>query len=128
MKGFRLKLAAILISSLLNVRRGRPLFLRNDDEPGNPNDVVEIDDSKQLTTTPSHGNHNGNHDRDGNCIVGQQGTPDIIITQQNSTRSHRDQSKDEFLDSISKRHMNLRREDMIGILCDYIASFAVALE
>ncbi|RLN01063.1 hypothetical protein C2845_PM06G25700 [Panicum miliaceum] len=73
MKGFRLKLAATLISSFLNVRRGRPLFLRNDDGPGNPNNVVEIDDPKQRTTTPSNGKHE-------------------------------------------------RREDMIGILCDYFAS------
>jgi hypothetical protein len=66
----------------------------------------------------------------GNYIVGQQGTSDIIIMQQNSTRSHCDQSKDEFLHSISKRNMNLRSEDMIGILCDYIASIddAVVLE
>jgi hypothetical protein len=60
MKEFRLKLAAILISSFLNVRRGRPLFLRNDDGPGRPNDVVEIDDPRQRTTTPS----NGKCDRD----------------------------------------------------------------
>jgi hypothetical protein len=49
-----------LISSFLNVRRGRPLFLRNDDGPGRPNDVVEIDDPRQRTTTPS----NGKCDRD----------------------------------------------------------------
>ncbi|RLN16732.1 hypothetical protein C2845_PM02G19620 [Panicum miliaceum] len=77
MKGFRLKLVAILISSFLSVRRGCPLFLRNDDGPESPNDVVEIEDPKQRTTTPS----NGKRDRDGNCIVGQQGTPNIIITQ-----------------------------------------------
>jgi sentrin-specific protease 1 len=74
MKGFKLKLVAILISSFLNIRRGCPLFPRNDDGSGSPNDVV---DPKQRTTTPS----NGKRDREGNCIVGQQGTPNIIITQ-----------------------------------------------
>jgi hypothetical protein len=126
MEGFRLKLAAILISSFLNIRRGYPLFPRNDDGPGSPKDVVEIDDPKQENTTPS----NGKRDRDGNSTMGQQGTRDIILTQQNSTPIHRDQSKDDFLDSILKQNMNLRKEDMIGIFCDYIASIddAVVLE
>lgn len=125
MKGFRLKLAAILIS-YLSVRRGRPLFPSNDDGPGSPNDVVEIEDPKQRNTTPIK----GKRDRDGNSIVDQHGTTDIILMQQNSTRSHRDRSKDGFLDSISNRNLNLDKKEMIGILCDYITSIddAVTLE
>jgi len=125
MKGFRLKLAAILIS-YLSVRRGRPLFPSNDDGPGSPNDVVEIEDPKQRNTTPIK----GKRDRDGNSIVDQHGTTDIILMQQNSTRSHRDRSKDGFLDSISNRNLNLDKKEMIGILCDYITSIddAVTLD
>jgi len=125
MKGFRLKWAAILIS-YLSVRRGRPLFPSNDDGPGSPNDVVEIEDPKQRNTTPIK----GKRDRDGNSIVDQHGTTDIILMQQNSTWSHRDRSKDGFLDSISNRNLNLDKKEMIGILCDYITSIddAVTLD
>ena len=52
MTRFRLKLAAILLSTGFNIRRGRPLFPSNDDDkPGSPNDVVEIENPEKQSTT-----------------------------------------------------------------------------
>jgi hypothetical protein len=46
MKRFILKLAAILLSSTFNFRRRRLFHPSNGDEPGSPNDVVEIENPK----------------------------------------------------------------------------------
>ena len=56
MKTFRLKLTAILLSSVLNIRRGRPLFPINDNGPGSLNDVVEIENPKKKTPERSNCN------------------------------------------------------------------------
>jgi hypothetical protein len=116
MTRFRLKLAAILLSTGFNIWRGRPLFPSNDDDkPGSPNDVVEIENPEKQSTTSIR----RKRDRDG----------DIISTQQtSSTQNHRD--GDNFLGYISELYGNLPKKELTGILCDYIRSIddAVALE
>ena len=51
MTRFRLKLAAILLSTGFNIWRGLPLFPSNDDKSGSPNDNVEMENPKQQSTT-----------------------------------------------------------------------------
>lgn len=92
------------------------MFPSNDnDKPGSPNDVVEIENPEKQSTTSIR----RKRDRDG----------DIISTQQtSSTQNHRD--GDNFLGYISELYGNLPKKELTGILCDYIRSIddAVALE
>ena len=72
MTRFRLKLAAILLSTGFNIRRGRPLFPSNDDDkPGSPNDVVEIENPEKQSTTSIK----RKRDRDGDIISYQLNKP-----------------------------------------------------
>lgn len=68
----------------------------------------EIENPKLKSTTSSK----RKRDRDG----------DIISSQQTSTQNRHDKSTDNFLRSISEMEMNLPKENLMEILCDYITS------
>ena len=70
----------------------------DDDKPGSPNDVVEIENPEKQSTTSIR----RKRDRDG----------DIISTQQTSTQNHCD--RDDFLGSISKLDVNLPKKRVDG--------------
>ena len=80
MKEFRLKLAAILLSSELNKRKGAP-YLDRDENIGSPSDCAIIENSKMADQVSTK---KRKYYEKTECLVIQTGTPQHIQTQNKS--------------------------------------------
>jgi len=99
---FRLKLAAILLSTGFNIRRGLPLFPSNDDKSGSPNDNVEMENPKQQSTTSIK-------------LQSRESVIEMVISYQLSKLLHRIIVIEMiFLGSISKLDVNLPKKRVDG--------------
>ena len=74
MKEFRLKLAAIMLLSELNKRKGAP-YLDGDENIGSPNDCAIIENPK---TADQVSTKKRKHSEEAECLVVQTGTPQYI--------------------------------------------------
>ena len=80
MKEFRLKLAAILLSSELNKRNGAP-YLDRDKNIGSPSDCAIIENPKMADQVSTKKRKH----YEAECLVVQTGTPQHIQTQNKSS-------------------------------------------
>ncbi|XP_039773626.1 uncharacterized protein LOC120641511 isoform X2 [Panicum virgatum] len=117
MTEFRPKLAAILLLSEANIRKGCPYLAI--DVVGSPNDVVEIenpmtiDDTPAKTTQCGQSEEKATHTRLDDCMLSQgKRTQDMPMTR---TRMN-------TYSLISMLDMPMSREELAEILCDYIMS------
>ena len=116
MKEFRLKLAAILLSSGLNKRKGAP-YLDRDENIGSPSDCAIIENPKiadQASTKKRK------HSDEAECLVVQTGTPQHIQAQNKSPQVHANQDPDEFWAFEAMKDMPMNKEEMTELLCDYV--------
>ena len=84
MKEFRLKLAAILLSSELNKRKGAP-YLDRDENIRNPNDCAIIENLKMADQVSMK---KRKHYEEAECLVVQTDIPQHIQTQNKSPQVH----------------------------------------
>ncbi|XP_062217688.1 uncharacterized protein LOC133917875 [Phragmites australis] len=98
---FRKKLAAILLSSELNKRKGHPLIEENDEESGSLDDVVMLESPPNL------------------CKRSHQSVQSKVMNANESTDETRDQSS---LCALSLVDMPIVKEELTDILCNYIMS------
>jgi len=111
-----LKLAAILLSSELNKRKGAP-YLDRDENIGSPSDCAIIENPKmadQVSTKKSK------HYEETECLVVQRGTPQHIQIQNKSPQVHANQDPDEFWAFEAMKDMPMNKEEMTELLCDYV--------
>ena len=108
MKEFRLKLAAILLSSELNKRKGAP-YLDRDENIGSPSDCAIIENpnmADQVSTKKRK------HYEEAECLVVQTGTPQHIQTQNKSPQVHANQDPNEFWAFEAIKDMPMNKEEM----------------
>jgi hypothetical protein len=116
MKEFRLKLAAILLSSELNKRRGAP-YIESDENIGCPSDYVIIDNPNM---TDQASTKKRKHSEGAECLVVQKGTSQHIQTQNKSLQVNADQDPDEFWAFEVMKDVPMNKEEMTELLCDYV--------
>lgn len=110
MKKFRLKLAAILLSSNFNVLKGKIYLDINDDET---KDNPYMDNTSAKKRKHSEGSE---------CLVGQE---DTLISNQNQKiiKTIPEASEDDQLSAfVDLKDLPLKKEDLTEMLCDYILS------
>ena len=117
MKAFRLKLAAILLSSELNKRKGCP-YLDNDENIGNPNDCTIIENPKMADRASTK---KRKYFKEVECSVVQTDTQHIQ-TQNKSSQVHVPQEADEFWAFEVMKEIPMSKEEMTELLCDYVMS------
>ena len=98
---FRTKLAAILLSSELNKRKGHPLVEENDEESGSPDDVVMLKNPPNL------------------CKRSQQSVQFKVINTNESADETRDQSS---LCALSMVDIPIGKKELTDVVCNYIMS------
>ena len=116
MKEFRLKLAAILLSSGLNKRKGAPYHDR-DENIGSPSDCAIIENPKMVDQASTK---KRKHSEEVKCLVVQTGTPQHIQTQNKSPQVHANQDLDEFWAFEAMKDMPMNKEEMTELPCDYV--------
>jgi len=116
MKEFRLKLAAILLSSELNKRKGAP-YLDRDENIGSPSDCAIIENPKMADQVSTK---KRKHYEEAECLVVQTVTPQHIQTQNKSPQVHVNQDHDEFWAFEAMKDMPMNKEEMTELLCDYV--------
>jgi len=116
MKEFRLKLAAILLSSELNKRKGAP-YLDRDENIGSPSDCAIIENPKMADQVSTK---KRKYYEEAKCLVVQTGTPQHIQTQNKSPQVHANQDLDEFWAFEAMKDMPMNKEEMTELLCDYV--------
>ncbi|XP_062224544.1 ubiquitin-like-specific protease ESD4 [Phragmites australis] len=98
---FRTKLAAILLSSELNKRKGHPLVEENDEESGSPDDVVMLESPPNLYKR-SH---------------------QSIQSKVMNANEYADESRDQYsLCALSMVDMPMGKEELTDVVCNYIMS------
>ena len=115
MKAFRLKLAAILLSSDLNKRKGCP-YLDSDENIGIPSDCTIIENPKMSDQASTK---KRKHSKEIECSVVQTDTQHL---QTHNISSQVDvlQEDDEFWAFEVMKDMPMSKEEMTELLCDYV--------
>ena len=116
MKEFRLKLAAILLSSELSKRKVAP-YLDRDENIESPNDYAIIGNPKMVDQVSTK---KRKHYEEAECLVVQTSTPQHIQTQNKSPQVHANQYPDEFWIFEAIKDMPMNKEEMTELLCDYV--------
>ncbi|XP_062232997.1 uncharacterized protein LOC133930374 [Phragmites australis] len=96
---FRTKLAAILLSSELNKRKGHPSVEENDEESGSPDDVVMLKNPPNL------------------CKRSQQSVQSKVMNTNKSADETRDQSS---LCALSMVDIPIGKKELTDVVCNYI--------
>jgi sentrin-specific protease 1 len=115
MKAFRLKLAAILLSSDLNKRKGCP-YLDSDKNIGSPSDCTIIENPNMADQASAK---KRKHSKEVECSMVQTDTQHL---QTHNISSQVDvlQEDDEFWAFEVMKDMPMSKEEMTELLCDYV--------
>jgi sentrin-specific protease 1 len=115
MKAFRLKLAAILLSSDLNKRKGCP-YLDSDENIGSPSHYTIIENPKMADQASMK---KRKHSKEVECSMVQTDTQHL---QTHNISSQVDvlQEDDEFWAFEVMKDMPMSKEEMTELLCDYV--------
>jgi hypothetical protein len=109
-------LAAILLSSELNKRKGAP-YIESDENIGCPSDCVIIDNPNMANQASTK---KRKHSERAECLVVQKGTSQHIQTQNKSSQVNANQDPDEFWAFEVMKDVQMNKEEMTELLCDYV--------